>query len=126
MNGWSRLRIAWTGAAWLLLAGGLCAQDGQWIWSPEHAAGNVAAGAACHFRKMFSARNPEAGQIAIAADDVYELFINGRRIATGTSNNGKLVEHDITRFLTRGANVIGVKVTNRTGPTAALVARVTI
>lgn len=126
MNGWSRFRFAWTGIAWLVLSGGLWAQDGQWIWSGEHAPDNVPAGVSCHFRKMFAVRNPEAGQIAIAADDVFELFLNGRRIATGTSNNGKLVEYDVTRFLTRGQNVIGVKVTNRAGPTAALVARVTV
>ena len=127
MNGRSRLRICLAGAALLLLAAPLpvLAQDGQWIWSPEHTADNVPTGVACHFRKVFMSRAPEAGQIAIAADDAYDLYVNGRKVASGAAST-KLAEHDITRLLNRGANVIGVKVTNRAGRTAALVARVTV
>ena len=127
MNGWSRSCCYLAGLAWALLAvASAAAQDGQWIWSPEHAPDNVPTGESCHFRKVFTLRAPEAGQIAIAADDAYDLFVNGRKVASGGANNRKLVEHDVTRFLTRGQNVVGVKVTNRTGKTAALVARVTI
>jgi hypothetical protein len=43
------------------------AQEAQWIWSPEHAPDDVPPGVACHFRKVFQARSPEAGTIAIAA-----------------------------------------------------------
>ena len=72
-----------------------------------------------------SAARAEAGQIAIAADDAYDLYVNSRRVASGGAQE-KLVEHDVSRFLTRGANVIAIKVANRTGKTAALVARVTV
>jgi putative heme-binding domain-containing protein len=130
MNGWSRLsltRLLLAAAAIVAAcspASGL-AQDGQWIWSPEHEAGNVPAGATCHFRKVFSARAPESGQVAILADDAYDLYMNGRKVASGTASR-KLVEHDVSKYLTRGQNVVGVKVTNRSGKTAALVARVTV
>jgi putative heme-binding domain-containing protein len=103
----------------------LLAQDAQWIWASEQSPDDVPPGTECYFRKTFNLRAPEAGQIAIAADDAYDLYINGRRIGQGTASR-KLVEIDISRQLGRGQNVIAVRVTNRGGQTAALVARVTI
>lgn len=143
MNGWNRsgfaqapLRLGLASslitcgyvvvfAAISLAPATLAAQEAQWIWSSEHAPDAVPTGAACHFRKVFQLRAPEAGTIAIAADDAYDLYVNARRVASGTAQK-KLVEHDVTSFLTRGANVIAVKVMNRSGNTAALVARVTV
>lgn len=150
MNGWSRLRFrdettalraavagrvcaVRGGALWIILAAcamlalaaGASAQEAQWIWSPEHAKDNVPTGEGCHFRKAISLRGPESGHVAIAADDQYELYVNGRRVGSGESTR-KLDEHDVTRFLTRGTNIVAVKVTNRSGTTAALAARVTI
>ncbi|MCI0358547.1 MAG: HEAT repeat domain-containing protein [Planctomycetaceae bacterium] len=112
-------------AALALAATSVPAQEAQWIWSPEHAPDAVPTGVACHFRKVFPIRAPEAGTISIAADDAYDLYVNARRVASGTAQR-KLVEHDVSSFLTRGANVIAIKVANRSGNTAALVARVTV
>jgi hypothetical protein len=108
-----------------LLAPTLHGEEAQWIWSPEHGKESVPAGAMCHFRKTFNLRAPAEGQIAIAADDQYELFVNGRRVGGGEATR-KLDEHDVSRFLARGANIIAVRVQNTSGSTAALVARVTI
>ena len=63
--------------------------------------------------------------MVIAADDQYELYINGRRIGAGEATK-KLDEYEVTKFLIRGPNVIAVRVQNTTGKTAALVARVTV
>src|SRR5688572_32882508 len=82
-------------AVWLMAAEAT-AQEAQWIWSPENAKENVPAGEACHFRKAISLRAPEEGRIAIAADDQYELFLNGRRIGTGEATK-KLDEYDVSR-----------------------------
>src|SRR5262245_39673183 len=109
----------------LCLLSAAAAEEAQWIWSPDHAKESVPTGEACHFRKIMPLRSPEGGTIAIAADDQYELFINGRRIGAGEATK-KLDEYDIARFLTRGPNVIAVRVQNNAGNTAALVARVTI
>src|SRR5262245_38807568 len=109
----------------LLLAANAAAQEAQWIWSPENSKESVPAGEACHFRKAFSLHAPEEGRISIAADDQYELYLNGRRVGTGEATK-KLDEYDVSRFLSRGVNVVSVKVTNRTGNTAALAARVSI
>jgi hypothetical protein len=126
MNGWIRTLLA--PFAVLVVLGAVTAvpaQEAQWIWSPEIAADSVPPGTACYFRKMIAVRSPEAGQVAIAADDAYDLFVNGRKVAAGAANP-KLVEHDVSRFLVRGPNIVAVKVTNRSGKTAALVARMTV
>jgi putative heme-binding domain-containing protein len=111
-----------------LLAGTLgevSAQDAQWIWTPDHKKDAVPQGS-CHFRKSFVlGGTPESGQITIAADDTYELFVNGRRVAEGEVPR-RLDKHDVSEYLTKGRNLIAVKVTNRTGPTAALAARVSV
>ncbi|MFN0019021.1 MAG: HEAT repeat domain-containing protein [Pirellulaceae bacterium] len=101
------------------------AQEAKWIWSTEHQKDAVPAGAACHFRKSFTVKTPEAASIALAADDTYELYLNGRRIGVGESTK-RLVEYDVSKFVTKGSNLIAIKVVNRAGKTAALVARVTV
>src|SRR3954447_14895718 len=136
MNGWIRAGIkdkffrracCWllAAAAAVVVASAVHAQEAEWIWSPEHAKEGVPTGEACHFRKTMNLRAPEGGQVVIAADDQYELYINGRRIGAGEATK-KLDEYEISKFLSRGTNVIAVRVQNATGKTAALVARVTI
>jgi putative heme-binding domain-containing protein len=100
-------------------------EEAKWVWSPDHAKANVPTGEACHFRKAFNLRTPESGQIAVAADDQYELYVNGRRVGAGEATK-KLDEYDISKNLVRGANVVAIRVLNTTGTTAALVARVTV
>jgi len=100
------------------------AEEAEWIWSSSHSKTNVPR-TACYFRKAFSLSKPEKGQIAIVADDEYELYINGRRVGSG-NNSKKLTSYDVTRFLSSGRNTIAVKVTNTSGKTAALAARVQV
>ena len=120
MNGWIRQQfkddlikaathIAWGATVLLFFAASAAADEAQWIWSPDHTKESVPTGEACHFRKSFTVRVPEGGQIAIAADDQYEIYLNGRRIGTGEATK-KLDEYDISRYLTRGNNVIAVEI----------------
>src|SRR5262249_17961438 len=88
----------------LILTTPAAADEAQWIWTPEHGKEGVPTGESCFFRKGLNLKQPEAGQIAIAADDQYELFINGRRIGVGEATK-KLDEYDISKLLVRGANV---------------------
>ena len=74
---------------------------------------------ACYFRKTFTAQAPIRVQATIAADDEYELFVNGQKIGTGKSSR-QLDEYNITEQMAAGRNTIAVKVTNRRGTTAAL------
>lgn len=100
------------------------AQEAQWIWTPEQPKDQIPVGSV-HFRKTFSLRAPESGSITIAADDTYELRVNGRAIGTGGGWK-KLVEYDVSRFLARGKNIIAIKVTNTRGSTAGLAVRVMV
>ncbi len=99
-------------------------QEAHWIWAAGFEK-NAIPQTTVYFRKAFSVSSPEQGQITIAADDNYELFLNGRRIAVG-NNSGKLDEHNITRFLSRGRNIVSIKVSNVSGNTAAVAARVMV
>ena len=97
----------------------------SWIWSPEHETGNVPQ-SACHFRKTIHFKNqPKAARVEIAADDIYELFVNGKRVGRGSSQD-KFNTHNISSFIKKGKNVVAVKVTNRNGSHAGLAARVTV
>src|SRR5437899_2458838 len=130
MNGWIRQRLIFNLACYLAALAlsspaGAIGSEAQWIWAPEHAKEAVPTGEACHFRKSLTIRAPEGGQIALMADDQYELFVNGRRVGAGEATK-KMAEFDVSRHLVRGANVIAVKAQNTSGNTAALAARVTI
>lgn len=100
------------------------AQEAHWIWSPDHEKTAVPQ-TACHFRKRFTVSSPKSGEIAVAADDKYELFVNGRRVGVGQSTE-KLDKYDISRFLARGRNLVAIKVVNTEGSTAALAARLLV
>lgn len=101
------------------------AEEAEWIWSKEHAKEAVPKAVVCYFRRTLSLRAPEAGSVTLAADDAYELFVNGQKIGGGTGTK-KLVEYDVSKALTRGLNVVAVRVTNQSGDTAALCARVMV
>jgi putative heme-binding domain-containing protein len=100
------------------------ADEAYWIWSSQHDGDQVPHGA-CYFRRRIDLSRPDQGQITIVADDAYDLYVNGRRIGHGESTD-QLIEYDISRYLVRGKNVVGVKVRNTRGSTAALAARVAI
>lgn len=108
----------------VLCMGRVSAQEAQWIWSPAHDKYNVPQ-VTCHFRKTISLGAVEQGTITIIADDAYELFLNGRRMGNGGGTDD-LVEYDVSRYLSRGRNIIGVKVSNTRGTTAGVAIRVAI
>jgi putative heme-binding domain-containing protein len=113
--------------AWLLIGAAATAaqaQEAEWIWSPDQAKNEVPEGTV-YFRKSFQLTAPTAGQITIAADDLYEIFVNGRRIGAGELAKN-LDEYEISRYLQRGRNTVAVKVTNRSGNTGGLAARVLV
>lgn len=119
--------VRWRGLCLLLLcllSTIVSAQEAMWIWSPEQPRDNVPKGNV-HFRKIFQTKQPEGGQIAIAADDTYELFLNGRKIGSGGGTE-KLTQYDIGKFVTRGRNLVSVRVTNSNGNHAGLAARVLV
>jgi putative heme-binding domain-containing protein len=99
------------------------AHEAQWIWAPLNE-GQANTGA-WYFRKSFRLQEPQRGRVAIACDDRYELFVNGRRVGTGDDWR-TMRSYDISRLLVEGRNAIAVRVENDSPESAGLVARVTI
>ncbi|MBM4089647.1 MAG: heme-binding protein, partial [Planctomycetes bacterium] len=125
-----RSTSAWRAATWCLVAGALvitgihgattaCAAEPDWIWSPKHQPNKVPRQAACYFRKGFTTKAPDRVQVTIAADDEYELYLNGETVGTGRSN-GEPDQFDVSRHVREGKNTVAVKVVNVDGSGAAL------
>ena len=111
--------------ALLALAPLASAQEAQWIWHPDQQKGATPQGTSCYFRKEFTITRATDAQIVIAADDRYELYINGRRAGNGETALQR-DRYDIVRLLGRGKNIIAVKIDNTNGNTAAFAAQVAI
>jgi putative heme-binding domain-containing protein len=100
------------------------AKEAEWIWSPAYEK-ELAPQGDCFFRKTFNLGVPEHGVIQIAADDSYELYVNGRHVGRGT--NWKALDvYDVTEYLVQGDNTVAVKAVNSKGGSAGLVARVIV
>lgn len=120
----SKLTLAVTFLATSWFMDGASGEEAQWIWSPEHDQDSIPH-VACHFRKSFNLQRPVRGQVTIRADDTYDLYVNGRRVTSNRSGE-RLAEHNITRYLTRGRNIVAIKAVNSRGSTAGVAARVMI
>ena len=100
------------------------AQQVNWIWSEQHALDAVPLGSG-YFRKAFRLVDPELGQLQIAADDEFIVFLNGNEIGKGGGAE-RLARFDISDQLIVGVNVIAVEVRNTKGTSAGLAAAVVL
>jgi putative heme-binding domain-containing protein len=113
-------------AAACLIDGRVSADEAQWIWANGSQLGKpIRQGETCLFRKPINLKIAAEGRIEIAADDQYELFVNGVRVGSGSSSR-QMQEYDISDHLEIGRNVVAVRVVNTHGNTAAMAARVAI
>lgn len=102
------------------------AEEAKWIWASGSTLQTpIPEGETCLFRKPINLRVPAEGKIEIAADDRFEVFVNGQQVGQGSSAR-QMQQIDVTDFLEIGRNVIAVSVVNTHGDTAALAARVSI
>ncbi|QGJ71574.1 Cytochrome c domain-containing protein [Planctomycetales bacterium 10988] len=101
------------------------AGEAQWIWYPESDLAKSPA-ATRYFRKTFTLAKPTSGEVVIACDNSYQLYVNGRMVGEGNKWE-QLDRYDILSFLNEGQNVIAVKATNDTNDSpAGLVARIIV
>lgn len=94
----------------------------EWIWADGITPGNAPRGVVL-FRKSIQLSALEQARIEIAANDFYELYVNGRRVSTSTQSE-KLDNVDISAFVIPGNNLFAVKCENREGTTAGLFCRI--
>lgn len=90
-------------------------KDSHWIWSPLWNAQDKDCPRIMLFRKEVRLDEvPVEGWIKISADTRYKLYVNGRLAETGPSRGDRQVWFydtvDITPYLKRGKNSIGVSV----------------
>ena len=96
----------------------------NWIWSPAYPKDEVPVGD-CYFRKTFQINQAEVGQVHIACDNQYELYVNGRLVGHGADWR-KMDVHDVNKLLVHGTNIVAIKATNSDPGPAGLVARVVV
>ncbi len=120
----TRLLMQLACAAFVVCTATASAKEAEWIWSPAFEK-ELAPEGECYFRKTFELGMPETGQVQIACDDNYELYVNGREVGTG-SNWKMLDSYDVTKYLVEGTNTVAVKAVNAEGGSAGLVARVVV
>jgi putative heme-binding domain-containing protein len=96
----------------------------NWIWSPAFPKDEVPVGD-CYFRKTFTLKQVEFGQVHVACDNQYELYVNGRLAGQGNDWR-KMNVHDIEKLLLPGTNVVAIKATNSDAGAAGLAARVVV
>ncbi|WP_286763299.1 MULTISPECIES: DUF7133 domain-containing protein [Rhodopirellula] len=117
-----------------LAVGALClgwdtrtfAAEAEWIWASGTTAEQaIPHGETCWFRKSLNLRHRGEAIVEVAADDAYEVHVNGRKVGEGESYR-QMQEFDISDYIEPGRNVVAVQVQNTRGNTAALVARVSI
>ncbi|MEO1616309.1 MAG: HEAT repeat domain-containing protein, partial [Planctomycetota bacterium] len=102
------------------------ADEAEWIWlNGSTAEQSIRVGSECYFRKPINLRVAAEARIEIAADDQYELYVNGHRIGQGSTSR-TVDEYNVSEYFEVGRNLVAVKVLNRQGDTAALAARVSV
>ena len=86
----------------------------SWIWHPGENAASAAPSATRYFRKEFTIpdeRDLVSAICAVAADNSFTMFLNGRRIRNGSSFK-EAVAADVAEHLHKGKNVIAVEAKN--------------
>jgi len=97
----------------------------MWIWNPVHADAPVPNGA-CFFRRTFEVADEKVPAVLdIAADDTFEVYVNGRLVGQG-EHWQFFTRFPISKHLTKGKNAVAVKVVNRQPGHAGLAARIQI
>lgn len=101
------------------------AQEAEWIWVTGSQKDQIEAGAECHFRKAFVVKNPEAAEMSVIADDNYEIYLNGKKVAEGGGPK-QMDKYDIAKYVSKGKNLMAVKVVNADGKSAGLAIRLQV
>jgi len=86
----------------------------KWIWYPEADTTGGAPVATRYFRTEFlvpEGRQLVAAPCAVAADNSFKMFLNGRRIRNG-NNFKQAVEADVKENLLTGKNVLAIEANN--------------
>jgi len=68
--------------------------NAHWIWINEGDPLKTAPAGDCYFRKTFQLKAPDQGQVALNADDAYELYVNGRLVSKSGDQPSQAIDVD--------------------------------
>jgi putative heme-binding domain-containing protein len=98
-----------------------------WVWSDEGEPGRQAPAGVRYFRKSFVGKPHGSagplvveGDLDIAADDAFRVWINGVEIGRGADPK-RVFRFDVARHIVMGTNVLAVEARNAGGPAGLLV-----
>ncbi len=97
----------------------------NWIWVPVHKANEVPKGVAGYFRKSFDVEYPTTAILEVAADDSFEVTLNAKRVGNGDQWR-HFTRFNVTPLIVEGPNALAIKVVNRHGKTAGVVAKLVL
>lgn len=101
--------LSWTHPGWTATAS---IPGATWIWGDDPVA-DATNETVQTFKKKFGWNGAvSSAVIDIAADNDYELKVNGNIVGTGTNTYSGAHQYDISGFIEQGNNTIEVKVTN--------------
>ncbi len=110
----------------IVLVGIACSQclqaqeERDFYWTPVVA--NQEQPNVCYFRKKMTLVAPDLCEVLIAASGSYNLYLNGRLVASGAGSNSYQT-FDTARFVFPGVNVIAVEVNSTPDKTPGLALR---
>jgi hypothetical protein len=87
--------------------------DAQWIWYDAGDPAHQAPAGKVWFRREVRATEPSTGAARVLCDDRFTLWVNGRKIGSGTA--GKVSRFNLNGIVERGPNVIAVEAENLGG-----------
>ncbi|MFO1020534.1 MAG: HEAT repeat domain-containing protein [Planctomycetales bacterium] len=104
------------GLLWLLSVAAFAQQKApapEWIWVDAGNPAQEAAAGQAWFRTEVRAHGPSTGQIRVACDDAFVLWVNGQRVGEGDAS--KSYRFNLNGIVERGINVIAIEATNKSG-----------
>jgi alpha-L-rhamnosidase len=116
-------------ASWISTPSPAFAATGlDWIWYPDPDLLSAAPAGTRWFRKTFTVADASAVQqatLAIAADNTYDVYVNGKRVSAGTEWSDA-ASIQVASCLVTGTNVLAVAADNATVSPAGLLAQLQI
>jgi putative membrane-bound dehydrogenase-like protein len=88
-------------------------REPQWIWYDAGDPAQKAPAGKVWFRREVRATEPSTGAARVLCDDRFTLWVNGRKIGSGTA--GKVYRFNLNGIVERGPNVVAVEAENLGG-----------
>jgi hypothetical protein len=87
-------------------------RKGRWIWNTKDAEKEAPPGSVTFRRQINFNESIKSASAIIAADNTFELHVNGKKVADGVDTHAKPMQLDLTPHVRGGKNVFRIVATN--------------